>query len=73
MGRHHRYLDGTEAVTDASKYQGGKLPPYHPQTQGKLGRFHRRLKAEMLRGKWFADSSEPSITGGRSITSNGPI
>ncbi len=32
--------------------------PYHPQTQGKLERFHHSLKAEVLQGKWFADSSE---------------
>ena len=31
---------------------------FHPQTQGKLERFHRSLKAEVLQGKWFADSGE---------------
>jgi hypothetical protein len=28
--------------------------PYHPQTQGKDERFHRTLKAELLRGRHFA-------------------
>jgi transposase InsO family protein len=27
--------------------------PYHPQTQGKDERFHRTLKAELLRGRFF--------------------
>ena len=36
----------------------GHSRPYHPQTQGKLERFHRSLKAEVLQGKWFADSGE---------------
>ncbi|HGA2727777.1 TPA: integrase core domain-containing protein, partial [Enterobacter hormaechei] len=36
----------------------GHSRPYHPQTQGKLERFHRSLKAELLQERWFADSGE---------------
>ena len=36
----------------------GHSRPYHPQTQGKLERFHRSLKAEVLQGQWFTDSSQ---------------
>ncbi|MFJ3458356.1 integrase core domain-containing protein, partial [Scandinavium goeteborgense] len=36
----------------------GHSRPYHPQTQGKLERFHRSLKAELLQGRWFSDSEE---------------
>ncbi|MDR9946291.1 integrase core domain-containing protein [Enterobacter sichuanensis] len=50
--------DGAGAVADAPGYPGGAPRPYHPQTQGKLERFHRSLKAEVLQGKWFADSGE---------------
>lgn len=31
----------------------GHSRPYHPQTQGKLERFHRSLKAEVLQNRWF--------------------
>ena len=31
---------------------------YHPQTQGKVERFHRTLQAEVLRHKRFRDVSE---------------
>ena len=51
----------------------GHSRPYHPQTQGKLERFHRSLKTEVLQGKWFANEGElqrASTTGGRSITLN---
>lgn len=32
--------------------------PYHPQTQGKEERFHRTLKAELLRGNRFEDAAD---------------
>lgn len=34
----------------------GHSRPYHPQTQGKLERLHRSLKAELLQGRWFVDA-----------------
>lgn len=36
----------------------GHSRPYHPQTQGKLERFHRSLKAELLQGRWFLSSEQ---------------
>jgi transposase InsO family protein len=32
--------------------------PYHPQTQGKLERFHQTLRVETLQGRSFADLAE---------------
>ena len=34
------------------------IRPYHPQSQGKDERFHRSLKAEVIRHHWFRDLSQ---------------